>query len=53
MALRDATNSNASPSAGYRISGETYRAAAIKRLKKKQEKGGGAVMSLIPPSKKA
>ncbi len=52
MALKDATNSSESPSAGYRISGESYRAAAIKRLKKKQEQGSN-VQSLIPPSKKA
>ncbi len=51
MGLKDATNANEGAKAGYRLSGETYRAAAIRRLKKKQEEGGN-VTSLLPPKNK-
>ncbi len=47
----DATNAT-SPQPGYKLSGESYRAAAIKRLKKLQEAGSSPMYSLLPPSKK-
>lgn len=41
MATGDVTNQT-EPTAGGKLSGETYRAAAIKRLKKLQEQGSYA-----------
>ncbi len=47
MATGDVTNQT-EPTAGGKLSGETYRAAAIKRLKKLQEAGS---YNMLPKGK--